>query len=92
MEIRWSIPAAEYLERICAWIERDRPEAAKRVAAAIYNGIAQLRNVSGLGRVSKRMSGWRELVFAPLPYIAVYRIREEVIEIARIFHGAQDWP
>jgi plasmid stabilization system protein ParE len=38
------------------------------------------------------MSGWRELVFAPLPYIAVYRVRKEAIEIARIFHGAQDWP
>jgi plasmid stabilization system protein ParE len=92
MEIRWSIPAAEDLERICIWIERDHPEAAKRVAATIYNGIAQLKNAPGLGRVSSRMSGWRELVFAPLPYIAVYRIREGLIEIGRIYHGAQDWP
>jgi toxin ParE1/3/4 len=92
MEIRWSIAAAEDLERICTWIERDHPEAARRVAATIYNGIAQLKEFPGLGRVSSRMSGWRELVFAPLPYIAVYRVREEVIEIARIFHGAQDWP
>jgi plasmid stabilization system protein ParE len=30
MEIRWSLPAAEDLERICAWIERDNPEAARR--------------------------------------------------------------
>ena len=92
MEIRWSIPAAEDLERICTWIERDHPEAAKRAATTIYNGIAQLRIAPSLGRVSSRMSGWRELVFAPLPYIAVYRVREDVIEIARIFHGAQDWP
>jgi toxin ParE1/3/4 len=92
MEIRWSIPAAEDLERICRWIERDHPEAARRVAATIYNGIAQLKNSPGLGRVSSRMSGWRELVFAPLPYIAVYRIREDRIEIGRIYHGAQDWP
>lgn len=40
MEIRWSVLAAEDLERICAWIERDNPEAAKRVATTIYNGIA----------------------------------------------------
>jgi plasmid stabilization system protein ParE len=38
------------------------------------------------------MSGWRELVFTPLPYISAYRVREEVIEIARIFRGVQDWP
>ncbi|MGB7264577.1 MAG: type II toxin-antitoxin system RelE/ParE family toxin [Terracidiphilus sp.] len=92
MEIRWSIPAAEDLERICTWIERDRPEAAKRVAATIYNGIAQLSNVPGLGRTSSRVSGWRELVFAPLPYIAVYRVSQNAIESARIFDGAQDWP
>jgi plasmid stabilization system protein ParE len=92
MEIRWSIPAAEVLERICTWIERDHPEAAKRIEATIYNGIAQLRHSPGMDRVSSRMSGWCELVFAPLPYIAVYRVREDVIEIARIFHGAQDWP
>ena len=32
MEIRWSLPAAEDLERICESIERDNPEAARRVA------------------------------------------------------------
>ena len=33
-----------------------------------------------------------ELVFAPLPYIAVYRVKEEVVEILRIYHSAQNWP
>jgi len=32
MEVRWSIPAAEDLEQICEWIERDNPEAARRIA------------------------------------------------------------
>ena len=92
MEIRWSIPAAEDLERICAWIERDNPEAARRVAATIYNGITQLKHLPRMGRTSSRMSGWRELVFPPLPYIAVYRVRQNIVEIARIYHGAQNWP
>jgi toxin ParE1/3/4 len=92
MEIRWSLPAAEDLERICKWIERDNPEAAKQVAVTIYNGIAQLKNLPGVGRASTRISGWRELIFSPLPYIAVYRVKQDTIEIARIYHGAQDWP
>ena len=45
-----------------------------------------------IGRTSRRISGWRELVFSPLPYIVVYLVTEEAIEITRIFHGAQDWP
>ena len=39
-----------------------------------------------------RMKGRRELVLPSLPYIAVYRVKEQVVEISRIYHGAQDWP
>jgi len=37
------------------------------------------------------MTGWRELVFPPLPYIVVYQVTKQAVEISRIFHGAQDW-
>jgi plasmid stabilization system protein ParE len=46
MEIRWSLPAAEDLERICVWIERDNSEAARRIAKIIYDGCSQLQNFS----------------------------------------------
>lgn len=92
MEIRWSIPAAEDLEHICAWIERDSPGAARRVAQTIYDGCAKLKDFPSMGRLSHRMSGRRELMFPPLPYIVAYRVKQDVIEISRIFHGAQDWP
>ena len=75
MEVRWSVPAAEDLERICAWIERDNPEAARRVAKIIYDGCGQLKDFPDIGRASRRMSGRRELAFPPLPYIAVYQVR-----------------
>jgi plasmid stabilization system protein ParE len=39
MEVRWSMPAAEDLERICEWIERDNPESARRIARTIYNSV-----------------------------------------------------
>jgi toxin ParE1/3/4 len=92
MEVRWSMPAADDLERICERIERDNPEAARRVARTIYDGCARLKDFPQLGRASSRMPGWRELVFAPLPYIAVYQVTEHSVEISRIFHGAQSWP
>lgn len=92
MEIRWSIPAADDLERICAWIESDSPEAARRVAQTVYDGCAKLRDFPNMGRASRRMAGWRELVLPRLPYIVVYRVKPDAIEISRIFHGAQNWP
>jgi len=91
MEVRWSLPAAEDLERICERIERDNPDAARRVAQTIYDGCARLEDFPHLGRASGRMNGRRELVFPPLPYTVVYRVTEQAVEISRIFHGAQDW-
>jgi addiction module RelE/StbE family toxin len=92
MEVRWSLPAAEDLERICERIERDNPEAARRVAQTIYDGCGRLKDFPRLGRSSDRMTGRRELVFPPLPYIVVYQVTEHAVEISRIFPGAQDWP
>ncbi|MDQ2775678.1 MAG: type II toxin-antitoxin system RelE/ParE family toxin [Acidobacteriota bacterium] len=92
MDVRWSTPAAEDLERICQRIERDNPEAARRAARTIYEGCGSLKDFPNLGRASIRMPGRRELIFPPLPYVAVYQVTQQAVEISRIFHGAQDWP
>jgi toxin ParE1/3/4 len=91
MEVRWSPRAAEDLERIFKRIERDNPTAARQVVKTIYEGCATLRDSPDRGRPG-RMPGRRELVFAPLPYIAVYKVKRYAVEISRIYHGAQDWP
>lgn len=92
MLVRWSMPAAEDLERIFRRIERDNPEAARRVARTIYDACARLKDFPRRGRTSTRMVGKRELVLPPLPYIVVYKVTEHAVEISRVFHGAQDWP
>jgi plasmid stabilization system protein ParE len=38
------------------------------------------------------MEGTRELPLPPLPFVVVYRLRGEAVEIARVLHGAQRWP
>jgi plasmid stabilization system protein ParE len=49
------------------------------------------KNFHLLGRPGRK-PGTREWVSSPLPYIVVYRVRKEVVEIVRILHGAQRWP
>jgi toxin ParE1/3/4 len=61
------------------------------VAVAIDDGFALVKKFPELGRTGPRPDT-RELVFTGLPYVAIYRIREDVIEILRILHGAQVWP
>ena len=43
-------------------------------------------------RFDDRMDGRRELVFPPLPYIAVYGVTAGAVEVSHIVDGAQDWP
>jgi toxin ParE1/3/4 len=89
MRIRWTVPAAHDLYRITSYIRRNNPEAARTVAKAIYDGCESLTQSPNRGRKGTE-PGTRELVFSPLPYIAVYRVKESVIEIMRIWHGAQN--
>ncbi len=91
MRVRWTAPAAQDLYKITRYIRRDNSTAAREVAKTIYDGCESLINSPYRGRKG-RIEGARELVFPGLPYIAIYRITEQVIEILHIYHGAQDRP
>jgi len=92
MRIRWTEPAARDLTQICDYIqEHDGPVIARRVALTIYDGAGSLAKFPDRGRQGRK-ANTRELVFPGLPFLAIYRIREDVIEINRILHGAQSWP
>ena len=91
MEVRWSPEAADDLERIVRYIQRDNPDVARKVAAVIVDAVGALSTFPERGRAG-RIAGTRELVVASLPWIAVYRIREGAVEVVRVYHGAQNWP
>jgi len=91
MEVRWSPDAADDLERIVIRVRQENPPAARRIADAIYRRCADLQQFPNRGRHG-RVAGTRELVLAPLPFIVVYRVKVDTVEIVRIYHGAQNWP
>ena len=91
MTVRWSPEAAADFVAIVEYIRQQNLSAAERVAHAISDGVASLTSFPRKGRPG-RAKGTRELVFSPLPFIAVYRVTDEVVEIARMLHGAQRWP
>ncbi|HEY4978324.1 MAG TPA: type II toxin-antitoxin system RelE/ParE family toxin [Candidatus Acidoferrum sp.] len=67
MEVRWSPEAADDLERILRYIQRDNAEAAAEVAHAIYEGVNGLQTMPGRGRAG-RIENTRELVIPPPLY------------------------
>jgi addiction module RelE/StbE family toxin len=92
MRIRWTQPAANDLIRICDYTEEhDGPGQARHLALRLYEGVDSLAQFPLRGRPG-RLAGTRELVYSGLPFLAVYRVRDDVIEVLRILHGAQRWP
>ena len=78
MRIRWTEPAADDLARICDYIEEhDTQETGRRVAQAIYESIGTLVRFPRRGRAG-RYRDTRELVITSLPYIAIYRIHDDL--------------
>jgi toxin ParE1/3/4 len=91
MLIRWSPEAYEDLAAIGRRIRQDDPAAALRTVTTIYNSAAALKKFPNRGRKG-RVEGTRELPLPPLPFIVVYRVLSEAVEITNIIHGAQRWP
>jgi len=91
MRVRWSSTAADDLACIVEYVREDNVLAARRIANAIFQSIADLATMPGRGRVG-RAEGTRELLLTRLPYIVVYEIIEDSVQILRIRHAAQNWP
>jgi toxin ParE1/3/4 len=92
MRIRWTDPAVRDFTQICDYISEHGSAATSRsVALSIYEHVGILAKFPESGRTG-RQPDTRELVFGGLPYVAVYRLRGESVEVLRILHGAQDWP
>jgi len=91
MKLRWSMAAASDLEGISNYLRLHHPALAAPTIFRIYDAAKSLKRLPERGR-SGRLNGTRELVLAPLPYILLYSVREDSVNLLRILHGAQEWP
>jgi toxin ParE1/3/4 len=93
MRIRWAPSAASDLQHISDYLKDHHPRYRQPTMRKLYEAISSLKTSPYRGRPG-REEGTRELVFSPLPYVAVYRakVKEQSIEVLRIYHGAQGRP
>jgi addiction module RelE/StbE family toxin len=89
MRIRWTPAAAADLQNISDYLKQHHPHYRQPTMRKLYQKIRGLKDAPYLGRPG-REEGTRELLFPPMPYVAVYRVREQSIEMLRIFHTSQD--
>ena len=91
MRLRWTPAAADDLESIGEYLAGHLPSFAQSTILEIYQTILTLRSTPYRGRAG-REEGTRELVLPRLPYVVVYRVKENDVEIVHIYHGAQHRP
>jgi toxin ParE1/3/4 len=92
MNIEWSDEALADLSSLHAFIAKDNPSAAQKVAMTIVESIeTNLPDNPQIGRPG-RVNGTRELVISQTPYVVPYRIKSGIIQVLRVYHGARRWP
>ena len=91
MILRFSIEAQADIQSIFDFIARDNPASAGRVVTTIEQATQRLANFPLSGRRGA-VETTRELVIPRLPYIVVYRLADDRVEIIAVFHAARDFP
>jgi toxin ParE1/3/4 len=91
VRVKWLRTALANLNAEAEYISQDSPAAAARTVAAIVHAVELLKQYPALGRPG-RVPSTRELVVQGTPYIVPYRVRGDLVELLRIFHGARKWP
>ena len=91
MRIRWLRTALRNLDHHANYIARNDPIAARNAVQRIQAAVDQLAQFPNLAR-SGRVRLTRELIVGGTPWIIVYRVRADAVEIIRVLHGAQSWP
>jgi toxin ParE1/3/4 len=88
VEIVWSPLTRARLQDIRAYVAKDKPVAAERLAIRIVAVVEALRNHPYLGH-ARTESGVRELIIGGTPYVVLYRVRGKRVTIQTIWHAAQ---
>ena len=90
MQVVWTESARNVRVAAIDYIAQDSLTAALSQLDEIERQSDRLAEYPELGRVG-RVKGTRELVINRTSFIAIYRIKGDIIQIFRFLHGAQQW-
>ena len=91
MMVVWLPRAERDLEALYTAAAEENPRAALDLLTRIDEIVQRLGEFPSMGRPG-RVTGTRELVVDGTPYILPYRVRNGVVQILRVLHGARRWP
>jgi len=88
MQVQWTVKAGSDRENTINTIAEDSLTAALSQLDEMERQTDRLADYPKLGRPG-RVKGTRELVVNRTPFIIVYRIKSEIVQILRVLQGAQ---
>jgi toxin ParE1/3/4 len=90
MKVRWTRAALNQLHEAYDYIQLDKPSAASRMVDLIDAAAGRLGLFPQMGRPSARPKT-REFAIPATPFILVYRVKDDMLEILALYHGSQNW-
>jgi len=90
LKVRWTQPALLDLLEHITYIAKDSPQAARDVAQRIWDATQLIAENPWMGRTGTK-KGTREWAVKDTRVLMVYRVREETIELLRLWAGGRDW-
>lgn len=91
MNVSWLKKTAANLEREYQWWYEQNPTEAKKFANEVYELTSLLVTQPAMGRAG-RVVGTRELALQHFPYLLPYCVRNNKVQILRVFHTYRDAP
>ncbi len=85
MQVKWLRKAALNLEHAHDYLAKEDPRVAQEFVFEVYRLVHLLVSQPAMGRPG-RVPGTRELVVQPYPFLIPYRVKDEEIQILRVFH------
>ena len=92
MRIVWTRRYLRELAAIGDYVAERNPKAAARLLGTIHNKTRILLSANPFIGRRGEIAGTRELVIPSTAYVVAYRVRDNVIEVLFVQHGAQKWP
>ena len=89
MRLEWTRPALSDFADSQEYLNEESSQLAELVAGRVLSAAHQLKDHPRMGRPGH--NGSREWVVKRTPYILVYQVNGDLIEILRMWHDKQDW-
>lgn len=90
MRIAWYAKARQDLDRAVDFIADQNPQAATAVEFRLLGAVDHLSQFPNAGRRGRAFAT-REIVIPEYPYVIRYRVKDDEVQILRVFHTSRRW-